>query len=287
MVRVAQSRDLHHLRSALRAEATMMNLKVVCKARELGQRLNHSQFWKVLGVTLVEKDSAHSGGHLHSSLGRFIFVKKSEHTLRKRFTAAHEAGHLLLSRLSVTNPDFLSAKSEEKICNEFASELLIPRPLLRETLEKCQKLTSQLIIELCRNFRVNLQPMLIAIDQIGKFTDKIVVIAKKRGHPQRPEEIDYRIIATPIRGLTFLPTFQRLQSLGLGDLVEVLSSASPGIAHTGRSKLLRFPLWSKRVGNGEACGPANWEALRLAGGELIVLIETNDLSYQWNKPGSS
>ena len=177
-------------------------------------------FWKHLGISVQQGDLNHSGGHHGGEGFRSVFVRASDHRWRQRFTAAHETAHLLLEDLRATTPDWVSAEKEERLCDDFASELLIPRAELNQALTTDHKLTSKLLATLCRKFRVNLQPMLIALDQSGRFVDYTAFLAGRRGHPSRPQEIDYRVEAQPFRSLIFLPKNQRLRSLGFTDAVD-------------------------------------------------------------------
>lgn len=63
-----------------------------------------------------------------------IFYNKNKHLHRKRFTVAHELGHLVLGHTSdVYEPaDLNSSKPEEVEANEFAAELLIPTKALKK-----------------------------------------------------------------------------------------------------------------------------------------------------------
>lgn len=64
----------------------------------------------------------------------FIVINKNQMAERKRFTLMHELGHLLL------NVDSLfSQKEQEKICNVFAGEMLIPSHRFVEALGKKRK----------------------------------------------------------------------------------------------------------------------------------------------------
>jgi IrrE N-terminal-like domain len=58
-----------------------------------------------------------------------IVLNSSEQSARRLFTLAHELGHLLLAK----HGSKASYEAEEKFCNSFAGNLLIPRGLLLES----------------------------------------------------------------------------------------------------------------------------------------------------------
>jgi hypothetical protein len=286
----AECRDVIELRQRLTEKAREMTRLVrggSDPAEPYDRRQIDREFWKQLGVSLIESDSSHSGGHHESNGGRLIFVRASEHRWRKRFTVAHEIAHLLLDEARSARTDLLDSEKEERLCDHFANELLIPRPELNQVLSDTANLTLELLNTLCRQFRVNLQPMLIALAQTGRFGHFTALLTRRRGHPRRPGEIDYRVEKCPFRGLIFLPKDRRLRSLGLGETVDWASSKDAGQRHAGRAETIELPLWERGRGSGIATGPARWEAQTLARYELIVLIELTELKYQWHNPKTS
>lgn len=99
------------------------------------------QLLESYGIQLVETDFGHNSidGISFLACGNIpviaINTGKAKTVERKRFTALHELGHLLLS---------FSANSDdaEKLCHRFANAMLIPMSqLIRETGTKREKLT--------------------------------------------------------------------------------------------------------------------------------------------------
>jgi hypothetical protein len=285
---LAACSNLRELRQRMAAKAREMG-NVARKASDLkggvgDPRQFDREFWQHLGVSVVDNELSHSGGHHEGNGTRLIFVRASEHRWRKRFTAAHEIAHFLLDDLRDTCAHLLDADKEERLCDDFASELLIPRSDLHRALTDERKLSPELVAALCRRFRVNLQPMLIALAGTGRFDQFNALLARRRGHPSRPDEIDYRVEKRPFRGLIFLPKDQRLRSLGLGDVVDWAATQDAGQRSDGRAEMLELPLWERGRGTGVAVGPASWQAQTLAGHELLVLIELTELHYRWHPP---
>ncbi len=87
-----------------------------------------------------------SGLLLRTETSAIIAVEKSQAPTRKRFTVAHELGHLLLHqgrelrvdtkfRVNLRSPESSTAEDVEEIeANAFAAALLMPEILLREDL---------------------------------------------------------------------------------------------------------------------------------------------------------
>ena len=282
--RVKLCKSASELKGVLRSEASVMATKIEELEMHANRRLPHKSFWKKLDVKLIERESSHSGGHLETDSARIIFIRASENGFRKRFTAAHEAAHLFLDHFIARHPNALSRVEEESVCDEFASSLLIPSRKLDGLLDEYDQLTLEVIHSISRAFRVNLLPAVIAISQTDRFSQDISFLAKRVGHPSRPNEIDYRIKCAPHRSIFFLPTNKRIKSLGLGDVCEALSDASPGTIRRGEAEDVCIPLWCRRRGSGTASGLLTWQAQLLGSGEIFALLHTQELKRQWNPP---
>lgn len=85
----------------------------------------------------------------------------NQHYYRRRFSLAHEMGHLVLSRLAgpFSNRDLQNTKGqrheEEIICDLFASALLIPKTAFESALDKQIALTHRDINSLAKRFKVS------------------------------------------------------------------------------------------------------------------------------------
>ncbi len=85
-----------------------------------------------MGVKLlpINTDKDFDGAHFQCNDHIFICYNNSlESVERKRFTIAHELGHLLLNI-----PDTINDKEVENLCHSFASEFLLPTQKLYEQL---------------------------------------------------------------------------------------------------------------------------------------------------------
>ena len=117
-----------------------------------------------------------------------ILVNKAHAPVRRRFTVAHELGHLLLHHYRVPHADrgfkFRDALSstgtafEEIEANQFAAELLMPRRLLLEAIrdrlvghaasDEEDKEFDELVDELAKRFKVSRQAMAIRLGTLLK-----------------------------------------------------------------------------------------------------------------------
>jgi hypothetical protein len=84
-----------------------------------------------LGVAEIRPSSMIEDGRLEQRAGRtVIFLREQTGPRRRRFTLAHELGHLVLAE---PGQDFIAHRrevrfdSEERFCNQFAAALLLPR----------------------------------------------------------------------------------------------------------------------------------------------------------------
>ncbi len=82
------------------------------------------------GIKVMEIDAPPSFDGLSSMVNNahpIVVLNKTFPSERKRFTALHELGHLVLSM-----DKSLPAKEEESICNIFANEMLVLEPVFRK-----------------------------------------------------------------------------------------------------------------------------------------------------------
>jgi len=146
-----------------------------------------SQFPGVQAVEELDLDDDISGALVPVADGQWlILVNKAHSETRRRFTVAHELGHLLLHHYSTPHADrrlrLRDARSsegsafEEIEANQFAAELLMPREFLLQAVDKHSRVLQhepesdeqrrafqQLIGDLAERFRVSEQAMTIRI----------------------------------------------------------------------------------------------------------------------------
>jgi Zn-dependent peptidase ImmA (M78 family) len=87
----------------------------------------------ISGILIVEGD--------FSAIG----YNDKQHVHRKRFTVAHEIGHLLMGHTCHKKNDYFNTSSPlETEANQFAAELLMPQAFLKNDLKKGMKNISML-----------------------------------------------------------------------------------------------------------------------------------------------
>lgn len=99
-----------------------------------------------MGAEVVGKRAFDVSGMIELVEGRpVITYNLSDAPVRRRFTVAHELGHLALGHLSPGNPKFRDPatnfsysahKAEEREANRFAAELLMPANTLKYAIER-------------------------------------------------------------------------------------------------------------------------------------------------------
>src|SRR4051812_10858832 len=107
-------------RAEAAAQALLADLEVAAEPP-----VNLSELAGALGVSRIEVRDDFGDGRLEISGREVVIVLQARaSSVRRRFTLAHELGHLWVWRSRVSG---LSPEAEEHFCNAFASELLLPR----------------------------------------------------------------------------------------------------------------------------------------------------------------
>jgi len=96
---------------------------------------------KALAITTKEEDLSLDGFSRMDNEGVcFIMYKRNSAIVRKRFTVAHEIGHILLEHISFgEDTSQHSNKSQEQEANAFARELLVPSKDLKSFMKNKDK----------------------------------------------------------------------------------------------------------------------------------------------------
>lgn len=139
---------------------------------------------KRLGIDLIQKDfkKAMSGAAIVDADERIISINRKEPLNRKRFTIAHELGHILLHYDQELNVDLepIRLNRDEKSttgeswreieANYFAACLLMPTELVRRYysifLKQCDD--EDVVLEsMSQKFQVSIQAMSIRLSKLG------------------------------------------------------------------------------------------------------------------------
>lgn len=136
----------------------------------LGMREPPIDPWAIareIGVEVVEVDAPGWDGALQSDETRAVaWLKRDEHPVRKRFTLAHELGHLLLHPTGLTFRDTsFSGDARETEANLFAAGLLMPMWVL-DPIAHHLKFDVE---ALCEAFQVSRAAMRIRLQRMGFF----------------------------------------------------------------------------------------------------------------------
>lgn len=118
--------------------------------------------------------------------GETILIDSSENQARQRFSMAHELGHAVLHQRAANRTDHndgysLEERSSEVFANTFASQLLMPRNLVKKLLGEIiqrhgynpKRITniefSQIILDLAHELQVSRQAMGFRVDKLKLF----------------------------------------------------------------------------------------------------------------------
>ena len=108
---------------------------------------------KGLKVLEVDADAAFDGLTARGGGYALIVVNCSHDAVRRRFTAAHELGHLVLQTAFG-----LSERDCEKLCHAFAGAFLLPPEVVREEIgDHRQRITLDEFIALKANYGISIQ----------------------------------------------------------------------------------------------------------------------------------
>ena len=101
-----------------------------------------------MGVEVVQAKALNMAGILQSSRTEAtMWVNASDHPVRRRFTIAHELGHLLLHTIGIQFRDHAFGPSsdwKENQANEFAASLLMPLWMLEPIVTGSRRTTKDL-----------------------------------------------------------------------------------------------------------------------------------------------
>lgn len=118
---------------------------------------------KGIRVFEIEADTAFDGLSAHVGNIPVIVLNKNLTVERKRFTALHELGHLLLT----IDPD----ANEEKICNAFAGALLLPDGCLEKLLgDKRNNIAPGELVRIKEQYGISVQAIMNRAYQRGIIT---------------------------------------------------------------------------------------------------------------------
>jgi hypothetical protein len=216
--------------------------------------------WQGLGVSVAVGRIEASGMHRVTGGRPSIIVSGQDRHWRQRFTVAHELGHLFLRSARVAEPGLTlpDKDEEESLCDDFASQVLIPRERLRSVLAEGGFPTSPKdVFRLCRTFNVGVHAMMIALSESECPTGQIVLLARRRGHKNRKKVVGFRLEVAIAPPGFFLASEQRLKTVGLRNLDAACQSVKRQLTLEGSDDLAASQRRPQRDG---VDTPVTWQA---------------------------
>ena len=195
--------------SAREIESRAFNIVQRCGFRP-GKPIDLHEVAVLLGAHVAERplDADVSGVLVVQGRDRYVLVNESHHTNRKRFTIAHEFGHLVLHDMSIDRvivdtdvrvyqrvgeassgvydqADSTTTPQEEKEANFFAAALLMPSDWVQSCAKDLQD-DDSLVESLADMFQVSVQACFIRLQQLN-----IIESYFDYGKPRRHHDLAY------------------------------------------------------------------------------------------------
>jgi hypothetical protein len=143
---------------------------------------NLEQIARRLGVTEITTSDIGGSGELHKIDGRFSIVTAEDlPQARKRFTVAHELGHVIIEGTGAHAPR--AGRELERVCDLIATELLMPLGRFQERLPEL--LTLSEIWRLSREFDVSFLAAAFRCVEVARVSI-IEVVNKRLVHSRGP-----------------------------------------------------------------------------------------------------
>lgn len=122
------------------------------------------------GIKVIEFDAPCEFDGLSGTAGEDIVIVLNSNikpTERKRFTALHELGHLIMKF-----DESVDDKAKEKLCHAFASEFLIPSKTFRNIVGDISKSTLNMVAfaEIQHNFGISIDALIKKAEDEGMIT---------------------------------------------------------------------------------------------------------------------
>lgn len=272
--------DKATLRTALQSAAAKWSLVLHRNSR----RGSPSDEWEPMRVEVVQTNMGASGGCRLREGYATVYVNREDGLQRRRYTVAHELGHLFLQSGKSAEKLRLSTHEEESLCDEFANHLLVSRALLEKQLDELRGFQPEDLSSLAADFCVNLTPMVIALSECWNPAWGILILAKKRAHPRSSGDIEFRVEASAATTPWYLPKYATLAKLGLGDAIDALTveNAHP-LNATGEVSRFSARLWepgAEPKRSGRAHASAEWVGRRF-GPTIVLVVQPLEVDYRW------
>jgi hypothetical protein len=237
--------------------------------------------WLGVGVEVREARLRDLHGYSTERDGRRrVLVPSADPTRRRRFTVAHEVGHLLLNEFHMREHFPVTYTAEEDLCDEFAAEMLMP-VAVAEGLLAGQSPTPGNILATTRTFGVSFAVSLRQLSWWLSAHNSVAFITSWKETPDATARLAaYRVKC----GDYFVPEGQTLRKRGLVTVECWASAASPTDCFAENVDEVRLKLWrpGQAPSSGVATGPCRVEAQALNGGLVLVVIDVSRMDKQWS-----
>ena len=97
-----------------------------------------------------------------------VLNKLQEHVERRRFTAMHELGHLLFDKHFSSA---LTLREREKLCDAFASEMLLPSSILQEIFNPGEKISASEVRRIQEVYGITFDAIMHKLNELGIISD--------------------------------------------------------------------------------------------------------------------
>ena len=97
-----------------------------------------------------------------------VLNKLQEHVERRRFTAMHELGHLLFDKHFSSA---LTLREREKLCDAFASEMLLPSSILQEIFNPGEKISASEVRRIQEVYGISFDAIMHKLNELGIISD--------------------------------------------------------------------------------------------------------------------
>ena len=181
------------------ASKAAINFRVNNKLNEILPLINLCNIIENLGISIImidNKDDKFKGFDGLSEVVDgypFICVASNINYYRQRFTLAHELGHLIL--------DIDGSLDEEKVCNEFASSLLLPKKAMNLEFGIKRVYISDREFEIARDeYHVSIKAIIYSLERNGIITSsnaKSSYINFNKNLLEKENELSKRYKETP------------------------------------------------------------------------------------------
>lgn len=141
-----------------------------------------------------------------------VVINSSNHRLRRRFTEAHELGHIVIpwhwgTIVDHLDPNHIEAKGEywvhEDEANQFAAEILMPSGWLSRLLTSTQDL-SECHVRLCHDCEVSAQAAAKRLS--SQLPPNIIFVSERGGMVEFSGRTSGTLASAPIWGVPFEPS---------------------------------------------------------------------------------